>query len=82
MFTDSKIAYDLQLALISIRKTPVLSALMVAAVGIGIGACMTIITIYYLMSTNPNPGNSEQLFTYALHNHLTVTEGQEEEDPR
>jgi len=82
MFTDSKIAYDLQLALNSIRKTPVLSALMVAAIGIGIGACMTIITIYYLMSANPNPDNSEQLYTYALHNHLTVEEGQEDEDPR
>jgi len=82
MFVDSKIAYDLQLALNSIRKTPVLSALMVAAVGTGIGACMTIITIYYLMSTNPNPDNSEQLYTYALHNHLTVEEGQEDEDPR
>jgi putative ABC transport system permease protein len=82
MFTDSKISYDLQLALNSIRKTPVLSALMVAAVGIGIGACMTIITIYYLMSTDPNPDNSEQLYTYALDNHLTVTEGQEDGRPR
>ena len=82
MFMDSKIGYDLQLALNSIRKTPVLSALMVAAIGIGIGACMTIITIYYLMSANPNPDNSEQLYTYGLHNHLTVREGQEDEDPR
>lgn len=82
MLMDSKIAYDFQLALNSIRKTPILSALMVAAIGIGIGACMTIITIYYLMSANPNPDNSEQLYTYALHNHLTVTEGQEDEDPR
>ena len=82
MFMDSKIGYDLQLALKSIRKTPVLSALMVAAIGIGIGACMTIITIFYLMTTNPNPDNSEELFTYALHNHLTVRDGQEDEDPR
>ena len=81
MFEDSKIAYDLHLALNSIKKTPILSALMVAAVGIGIGACMTIITIYYLATTNPNPDNSEQLFTYALDNHLSVTEGQEDEDP-
>ena len=82
MYKDSNIAYDLQLAMNSIKKTPVLSALMVAAVGIGIGACMTIITIFYLMKANPNPANSGQLYTYALHNHLTVTEGQEEEDPR
>jgi putative ABC transport system permease protein len=82
MFMDSKIGYDLQLALMSIRKTPVLSALMVAAIGIGIGACMTIFTTYYLMGANPNPDNGEQLYTYALHNHLTVEEGQEDDDPR
>jgi len=82
MFVDSKIGYDLHLALKSIKKTPILSALMVAAIGIGIGACMTIITIYYLMTTNPNPDNSEQLYTYALHNNLAVSEGQEDEDPR
>jgi putative ABC transport system permease protein len=82
MFVDSKIAYDLQLALKSIKKTPVLSALMVAAIGIGIGACMTIITIFYLMSANPNPDNSEQLYTYGLDNQLTVTEGHEDRDPR
>jgi putative ABC transport system permease protein len=82
MFMDSKIAYDLGLALKSIRKTPILSALMVAAIGIGIGACMTIIAIYYLASANPNPDNSDELYTYALHNHLTITEDQEDEDPR
>ncbi len=82
MLMDSKIAYDLQLALNSIKKTPVLSALMVAAVGVGIGACMTIIAIYYLMSTDPNPDNSEQLYTYALDNHLTVEEGQGDGKPR
>jgi len=82
MLADSNIAYDLQLALNSVKKTPVLSALMVAAIGIGIGACMTIITIFYLMTANPNPDNSEEIYTYALHNHLTVTEGQEDERPR
>ncbi len=66
MFSDSKIAYDLQLALTSIRKTPVLSALMVAAIGIGIGACMTIITIFYLMSANPSPEKSSALCAITL----------------
>lgn len=82
MFLDSKIAYDLTLAVNSIKKTPILSALMVAAIGIGIGACMTIITIYYLATANPNPDNSDELYTYGLHNHLTITDGQEDEDPR
>ena len=54
--------YDLRLALKSIRRNPVLSALMVSAIGIGIGACMTVITVYYLMSGNPIPQKSAELF--------------------
>ncbi|MGI9220325.1 MAG: ABC transporter permease [Woeseiaceae bacterium] len=82
MFADSKLGYDLQLALKSIRKTPILSALMVAAIGIGVGACMTIITLYYVMTANPNPDHSEELFTYALHNNLEPYDGQENDEPR
>ena len=37
--------YYLKLAALSIRKNPILSALMVAAIATGIGACMTIINI-------------------------------------
>ena len=47
--------YYLKLAILSIRKNPVLSALMVAAIAIGIGACMTVITVHYVMSGNPIP---------------------------
>lgn len=54
--------YYLKLGLLSIRANPALSALMVAAIGIGIGACMTIVTIYYVMSGNPIPQKSEILF--------------------
>jgi len=82
MLSDTKIAYDFRLAVNSIKKTPILSALMVAAIGTGIGACMTIIAIYYLATANPNPDNSDELYTYGLHNHLTITEGQEDGDPR
>jgi putative ABC transport system permease protein len=34
---------------------------MVAAIGIGIGACMTIVTIQYIMSGNPIPEKSDRL---------------------
>lgn len=54
--------YYLKLGLLSIRRNPVLSALMVAAIGTGIGACMTIVNIDYVMSGNPIPHRSDVLF--------------------
>ena len=53
--------YYLRLGILSIKANPALSALMVAAIGIGIGACMTIVTIQYIMSGNPIPEKSGQL---------------------
>lgn len=59
-------AYHLRMALKSIRRHVVLSALMVAAIGIGIGACMTVITVYYMMSGDPIPAKSDELFAVQL----------------
>ena len=53
--------YYMRLALISIRRNPVLSTLMVAAIGLGIGACMTVLTVNYVMSSNPIPEKSAVL---------------------
>ena len=55
-------SYYLKLGWLSIRRNPLLSTLMVAAIAIGIGACMTIITVNYVMSSNPIPQKSDQLF--------------------
>lgn len=55
-------AYYLKLGWLSIRRNPILSGLMVAAVAIGIGAFMTIIAVNYAMSKNPIPHKSDQLF--------------------
>lgn len=55
-------AYYLRLAFKSIKRNPILSALMVTAIALGIGASMTTITVNYLMSANPIPQKSEQLF--------------------
>jgi putative ABC transport system permease protein len=60
--------YYLKLGLLSIRANPMLSALMVAAIGVGIGACMTIVTINYIMSGNPIPHKSDQLFFVQVDN--------------
>jgi putative ABC transport system permease protein len=55
-------SYYLKLGWLSIRRNPLLSILMVAAIAIGIGASMTIITVNYVMSSNPIPQKSDQLF--------------------
>ncbi|HEY0961003.1 MAG TPA: ABC transporter permease [Pseudomonadales bacterium] len=53
--------YNLKLALKNIRRTPVLSALMVAAIGIGIGMCMSMVTVNYRFSLDPIPQKSDVL---------------------
>ncbi len=60
--------YYLRLAAISIRKNPVLSTLMVAAIGLGIGACMTVLTVNYVMSSDPIPQKSGVLYYVQLDN--------------
>jgi len=58
--------YFLKLGSLSIRKNPMLSALMIAAIAIGIGACMTVVNIYYVMSSDPIPEKSDQLYYVQL----------------
>ncbi|MDX2412578.1 MAG: ABC transporter permease [Woeseiaceae bacterium] len=60
--------YYLKLGVLSIRANPALSALMVAAIGIGIGACMTIATIHHIMGGNPIPHKSDQLYYVQVDN--------------
>lgn len=52
----------MKLGLLSTRRNPVLSALMVVAIATGIGACMTIVNIEYVMTGNPIPHRSDVLF--------------------
>ncbi|WP_289030050.1 ABC transporter permease [uncultured Paraglaciecola sp.] len=54
--------YYIKLAFKSFKRNPILSLLMVTAIALGIGASMTTITVNYLMSANPIPHKSEQLF--------------------
>lgn len=54
--------YHFALAVRSVRRNAVLTALMVVAVGVGIGASMTMLTPLVAMSDNPIPDKSSQLF--------------------
>ncbi len=47
------LGYYLRLAWLGLRRTPAISALMVAAIGLGIGATTTTLTVHHLMSANP-----------------------------
>jgi putative ABC transport system permease protein len=58
--------YYLKIAWISILRHWGLSLLMVSAIGLGIGAAMTTITVNYLMSADPIPHKSKQLFYVQL----------------
>lgn len=59
-------SYYFRLALVSMRRNPILSALMIAAIGLGIGASMTTITVNYVMSSNPIPHKSDDLYYVQL----------------
>ena len=54
--------YYLRLALVSMRRNPVLTGLMVLAIAVGIGASMTTLTVLYLLSGDPLPGKSAHLY--------------------
>ncbi|QYJ78166.1 ABC transporter permease [Shewanella acanthi] len=58
--------YYLDLAWRSIKKTPMLSALMVMAISIGIGITITTLNIYKMMSINPAGEKSSQLYAVQL----------------
>jgi putative ABC transport system permease protein len=54
--------YYLDLALRSLRRNKVLTALMVLAIAVGIGASMTTLTVMHLLSGDPLPGRSGALY--------------------
>lgn len=55
--------YYFDLALRSLKRNPVLTALMVLAIGLGIGASMTMLTVLHVMTDDPLPGRSAHLYT-------------------
>lgn len=58
--------YSLQLALRSFRNSKVLTALMVLAIALGIGACMTTLTVFRVLAGDPIPAKSDRLFYVQL----------------
>ena len=60
------LAYYSRLALRSFRRNKALTALMVLAIALGIGACMTTLTVFRVLSGDPIPEKSDRLFHVQL----------------
>ena len=52
--------YYFHLALRSFRRNKVLTALMIVAIALGIGASMTTLTVFYVLSGDPVPDAQRQ----------------------
>ena len=62
MLRNSMFGYYLDLALRSFRRNKALTALMVLAIALGIGASMTTLTVFHVLSGDPLPEKSARLF--------------------
>lgn len=58
--------HDLRLAIRSLRRNPVLSALMIAAIAVGIATAMIAITLYHARAGHPIPWKEDKLFAVTL----------------
>ena len=58
--------YYLNLALRSFKRNKVLTSLMVLAIALGIGASMTTLTVFHVLSGDPIPDKSDRLFYVQL----------------
>ena len=60
--------YYFQLGLISLRRNPILTALMVLGIALGIAATMTSMTLLHVMGSDPIPWKSDKLHYVQLDN--------------
>lgn len=58
--------YYFRLAWLSLKKTPVLSALMALAIAVGIASCLTVLTMYSVISSNPMAHKNDQIAAIQL----------------
>ena len=62
------LSYNIKLAFKSVRRNPVLSVLMISAIGLGIGVSTTFITGQYIFSSDPIPAKSSRLHYVEIDN--------------
>jgi putative ABC transport system permease protein len=61
-------AYLIRIALLSLRRNPVLSTLLIAAIALGVAVSTAFVTVYYIYSGNPIPAKSDQLYYVQMDN--------------
>jgi putative ABC transport system permease protein len=74
-------SYYFSLALRSLKRNPIITALMIAAIALGIGATMTVFTVYHVMSGDPIPSKSDRLFTVQIDNWGPKSHSDGDNDP-
>lgn len=74
-------AYYLRLGLRSLRRNPLLTSLMVVAIGFGVAASMTTYAVLRATSNNPIPQKSSQLFTPQIDNAGPSVTGDDNGEP-
>jgi putative ABC transport system permease protein len=62
------LSYYIRLAFKSLRRNPVLTSLMIGAIALGVGVCITTLTVYRLMSGNPMEHRNDVLYAVTLDN--------------
>jgi len=63
---NTMLRYSIELALRSFRRNRILTALMILAIALGIGASMTTLTVLHVLSADPLPGKSHRLYRVQL----------------
>jgi putative ABC transport system permease protein len=59
-------SYQLRMGLKSLKRTPWISSLMIGAVALGVGVCITTLTMYHTMAQNPIESRNDVLYSVTL----------------
>lgn len=60
------LGYYFRISIKSLRRNPMLTALMIGAIAVGVGVCITTLTVYRLMSGNPMEARNDVLYSVTL----------------
>lgn len=74
--------YYLRLGLRQLRRSPVLTALVILTLAVGVAASMSTLTVLYMMSADPIPQKSDRLLTVTFDNAPADSDGGLEDIPK
>jgi putative ABC transport system permease protein len=60
------LAYQFRIAWLSLKRTPILSTLLVAAIALGVAVATAFVTVHHVYSADPIPSKSDRLFYVQL----------------